>query len=145
MGRAPLGDDVPIIETPFQRVGIDIMGPLKPCSARGNKYILTVVDFATRYADAVALPTTETKTVAEALLQLFSRVGLPRETLSDQGRTFTLQLMAEISRLLSIQFMTTTPYHPMCNGLVERFNAMPYVSRTAKELGQISYPPSFRL
>ena len=31
--------------------------------------------------------------------------------------------MKEVRRLLSLQQLTTTPYHPMCNGLVERFHA----------------------
>ena len=30
--------------------------------------------------------------------------------------------MEEVLRLLSIKRLTTTPYHPICNGLVERFN-----------------------
>ena len=30
--------------------------------------------------------------------------------------------MKEISRLISVRQLTTTPYHPMCNGLVEKFN-----------------------
>ena len=30
--------------------------------------------------------------------------------------------MKEISRLLSLKQLTTTPYHFSCNGLVERFN-----------------------
>ena len=30
--------------------------------------------------------------------------------------------MKEVSRLLSMKQLVTTPYHPMCNGLVERFN-----------------------
>lgn len=42
--------------------------------------------------------------------------------LTDMGSQFTSELMAETSRLLSFRQLTTTPYHPMCNGLVERFN-----------------------
>ena len=30
--------------------------------------------------------------------------------------------MAEVNRLLCIRHLTTTPYHPMCNGFVEKFN-----------------------
>lgn len=96
VGRAPLRS-MPTIDVPFQRVAIDIFGPLKLGSNTGNKYILTMVDFATRYADAVDMPSMDTIQMAEALLQMFSIVGLPREILSDQGRNFTSELMREIS------------------------------------------------
>ena len=39
------------------------------------------------------------------------------------GSQFTAEVMKEVSSLLSLQQLTTTPYHPMCNGLVERFHA----------------------
>lgn len=121
IGRVLLGK-MPLIDTPFQRVAIDLVGPLSPISEKGNRYILTLVDYATRFPEAVALPSTETERVAEALLEIFSRVGFPQEILSDMGSQFTSDLMKEISRLLHIRQMATTPYHPMCNGLVERFN-----------------------
>lgn len=121
IARAPL-QSMPTIDTPFQRVAIDIIGPISPPSRSGNRYILTLVDFATRYPDAIALKSVETERVAEALVDMFSRVGIPREILSDRGSNFTSGLMKEISRLLSIKQMHTTPYHPMANGLVERFN-----------------------
>ena len=38
--------------------------------------------------------------------------------LTDCGSQFTAEVMQEVSRLLSLQQLTTTPYHPMCNGLV---------------------------
>lgn len=89
---------------------------------RGNRYILTMVDYATRYPEAVALKSVEAETVAEALVTLFSRVGIPAEILSDQGSQFLSGVMKETSRLLSMSQLVTTPYHPMCNGLVEKFN-----------------------
>lgn len=119
--KAPLGR-MPIIDTPFERVAMDLIGPLSSTSENGNRYILTMVDFATRYPDAVALPSCDSRTVAEGLLEIFSRVGLPRQILSDRGATFTSGLMQELTQLLSIQKLHTTPYHPMCNGLVERYN-----------------------
>ena len=119
--RAPLGQ-MPLIEVPFDRVAIDIVGPIKPATERGHRFILTLVDYATRYPEAVPLVSIETTRVAEAMVDVFSRVGIPREVLSDQGSQFTSGLMKEVSRLLSIRQLTTTPYHPACNGLVERFN-----------------------
>ena len=114
---------LPLINTPFKRVAVDIVGPIEPRSEKRNRYILTMIDYATRYPEAVALPSIETERVAEALVEMFSRVGIPDEMLTDCGSQFTAEVMKEVSRLLSLQQLTTTPYHPMCNGLVERFHA----------------------
>lgn len=119
--KVPLGR-VPIMDTPFKRVAVDLVGPIAPPTSRGHRYILTVIDYATRYPEATALKNVETTTVAEALLSIFCRLGVPSEVLSDQGGQFTGNLMKEVSRLLSIRQLVTTPYHPQCNGLVERFN-----------------------
>jgi len=81
-----------------------------------------MVDYATRYPEATALKSIEAETVAEALVIMFTRVGIPEEVLSDQGSQFLSGVMKEVSRLLSMNQLVTTPYHPMCNGLVERFN-----------------------
>ncbi|XP_021346945.1 uncharacterized protein LOC110446230 [Mizuhopecten yessoensis] len=118
---APLGT-MPLIDTPFKRIAVDLIGPIQPATDRGNRYILTVVDYATRYPEAVPLRGIEAERVAEALVDIFSRVGVPAEMLTDQGAQFTSEVMHEVSRLLSMRQLTTTPYHPMCNGLVERFN-----------------------
>ncbi|XP_072164343.1 uncharacterized protein [Diadema setosum] len=121
VSKVPLGT-TPLIDEPFRRVAVDIVGPITPVTGRGNRYILTLVDYATRYPEAMALRNIDTQTVAEALLSMFSRVGFPREMLTDRGTQFTSGVMKEVSRLLSITHLTTTPYHPACNGLVERFN-----------------------
>ena len=60
--------------------------------------------------------------VAEALLKIYSRVGIPEEVLTDQGTQFMSECMQEISRLLSIKGLTSTPFHPIFNGLFERWN-----------------------
>nr|XP_054770320.1 uncharacterized protein LOC129278127 [Lytechinus pictus] len=119
--KVPLGK-MPVIDVPFLRVAVDLVGPIKPVTARKNMYILTIVDYATRYPEAVALANIETSTVAEAMVEVFCRVGVPQEILSDRGTQFTSGMMREVGRLLSIRQLTTTPYHPACNGLVERFN-----------------------
>lgn len=119
--KVPLGR-MPLIDTPFRRVAVDLVGPIQPVTDRGNRYILTLVDYATRYPEAVALPRIETERVAEALFEIFSRMGVPHEILSDMGSQFTAELMQEVGRLMSLKQLHTTPYHPICNGLVEKFN-----------------------
>ena len=102
VSRVPLGT-TPLIDEPFRRIAVDIVGPIAPITTKGNRYILTVVDYATRYPEAIALRNIDTATVAEALLSMFSRVGFPREMLTDRGPQFTSDLMKEVSRLMSIK------------------------------------------
>ncbi|XP_037789363.1 uncharacterized protein LOC119584788 [Penaeus monodon] len=118
---APL-QPLPVISEPFSRVAVDIVGPITPCADDKSKYILTIVDFATRWPEAVALKNIEAATVAEALFGVFCRIGIPREVLSDRGTQFTSGMMEETKKLLSVKGMRTTPYHPEGNGLCERFN-----------------------
>ena len=121
VARAPLAE-MPLIDTPFKRAAVDLVGQITPASERGHRYILTLVHYATRYPEAELLRNIDTETVAEALLDMHSRLGIPQEVLSDQGTQFVSSCMQAVSRLLSINRLTTTPYHPICNELVERFN-----------------------
>ena len=72
--------------------------------------------------EAVSLENTETKTVAEVLLDMCIYPGIPEEVLSDLGMQFVLKCMEEVSRLLSIKQLTTMPYHSIWNRLVNHFN-----------------------
>ena len=53
--KVPLGK-LPLIDTPFKRVAVDIIGPIEPRFQRKSRYILTMIDHTTRYPEAVALP-----------------------------------------------------------------------------------------
>ena len=73
VARAPLGK-MPLIDTPFKRVAVDLVGPITQASEKEQRYILTLVDYATRYPEAVPLRNIDTETVAEALLDMYSRL-----------------------------------------------------------------------
>ncbi len=112
---------LPIIEVPFERIGMDLVGPL-PKSARGHEHILVIVDYATRYPEAIPLRKVTAKAIAQELFLLSSRVSIPAEILTDQGTPFMSRLMADLCRLLKVKQLRTTVYHPQADGLVERFN-----------------------
>lgn len=61
---------------------MDIVGPL-PKSSTGYQFILVIIDYSTRYPDAVALRSITAPRIAEELLKWVSRVGIPREILTD--------------------------------------------------------------
>ena len=80
------------------------------------------MDYATRYPEAVPLKDIQAETVAEAFVNMFTTVGVPKEILSDHRSQFLSAVMKEMCRLLSLRQLATTPYHPICNGLIEKFN-----------------------
>nr|KAG5704039.1 hypothetical protein BaRGS_032128 [Batillaria attramentaria] len=115
-------DFMPRIDIPFKRVAVDLVGPIHPPSEEKHTHILTVIDVATRFPEAIPLKKTDSATVAEALLAVFSRMGLPEEIQTDNGSTFTSEMMAEFRRLLSIKSVLSSPYHAQSNGVVERLH-----------------------
>nr|XP_033936295.1 uncharacterized protein K02A2.6-like [Pseudochaenichthys georgianus] len=118
--RAPL-QPLPIIGTPFERLGMDIVGPVER-SKGGNRYMLVITDYATKYPEVFPLKSIKAKSVAFCLVQFFSRVGFPHEILTDQGTNFMSTLLKQVYHLLGIRSLRTTPYHPQTDGLTERFN-----------------------
>ena len=73
---------------------MDIEGPLLR-SRSGNKYLLVLCDYATRYPEVVPQKSIDAESIAEELIKVFAQVGVPREIVTDQGSNFTSQLLAE--------------------------------------------------
>lgn len=110
------------VGSPMERVGVDVVGPL-PLTDRGNKYVLTAMDYFTKWPEAYALPNQEAETVANALVGgMFSRLGVPESIHSDQGRNFESSVFNTMCKQLGMHKTRTTPLHPQSDGLVERFN-----------------------
>lgn len=95
--KAPLSP-LPIIEHPFERIAMDFVGPL-PRTTRGHRFLLVIVDYATRYPDAIPLRGMQVSGVARALVQYFSRVGIPKEILTDQGTSFKSRLLKQLCHM----------------------------------------------
>lgn len=107
---------------PMDRIATDILGEL-PITEDGNRYILVVSDYFTKWTEAFPMPNMEAKTVAKLIVEeVVTRFGTPRIIHSDQGRQYESELFTEMCRLLGIQKTRTTPYHPQSDGMVERFN-----------------------
>lgn len=107
---------------PFERIGMDILGPF-PRTKRGNRYVLVVADYFTKWPEVVAIPNQEAQTVAAALVeQVICRHGVPYEVHTDQGRNFESRLLQEVINLLGMRRTRSTPLHPQSGGLVERLN-----------------------
>jgi len=107
---------------PFHRVAFDIIGPL-PESDEGNRYILVLVDYFTKWAEAYALSERVATTVAHAISsRWFATHGIPLKFHCDNAAEFRSQVMRELKSLLGIRGTFITPYRPCSNGLCERTN-----------------------
>lgn len=91
-------------------------------SASKHKYILVVVDYATRYLEAMPLRNIWMEAVARKLALIFSQVGFPKQVLTDQSTSFRGDTMKAKWRYVVVQPLHTSVYHPQTNQLVECFN-----------------------
>lgn len=120
---------------------MDVVGPVER-SRSGNRFMLVITDYATRYPEVFPLRSVKAKPVATSLVQLFSRVRFPAEILTDQGTNFMSTLLKQVYQLLGIKSLRTTPYHPQTDGLTERFNQTlkqmlrKFVSETGRDWDQ---------
>jgi len=110
------------VGAPLDLVMMDVLFSL-PTTTDGSKHILVIVDVFTKWVEAYALPDQEASTCMTAAYQgFFSRLGMPRQLHSDQGRNFEASLVKELCSLVGIHKTRTTPFHPRSDGLTERAN-----------------------
>nr|GEU52441.1 zinc finger, CCHC-type [Tanacetum cinerariifolium] len=104
----------------FNAWGIDFMGPFP--SSRGNKYILVAVDYLSKWVEAKALPTNDSRVVCKFLKNLFARFGAPRAIISDSGTHFCNDQFTKVMQKYGVTHRLATPYHPQTSGQVEVSN-----------------------
>nr|GEZ76283.1 reverse transcriptase domain-containing protein [Tanacetum cinerariifolium] len=104
----------------FDVWGIDFMGPFP--SSTGNKYILVAVDYLSKWVEAKALPTNDTRVVVKFLNSLFSRFGTPKAIISDRGTHFCNDQLSRVMAKYGVTHRLSTAYHPQTSGQVEVIN-----------------------
>ena len=115
---APL-HPIPVVDPPFTRVLIDMVGPL-PTTKAGHKYLLTIMDVTTLYPEAIPVRSTHARVVLKALLNLFTHFGLAPEIQSDRGTNFTSKLFENTMTEWGIKHVLSSAYHPQSQGALER-------------------------
>ncbi|GJU15031.1 reverse transcriptase domain-containing protein [Tanacetum coccineum] len=104
----------------FDVWGIDFMGPFS--SSRGNKYIIVAVNYLSKWVEAKALPTNDTRVVVKILKSLFTRFGTPRAIISDRGTHFCNDQFAKVMLKYGFTHLLSTAYYPQISGQVEVSN-----------------------
>ena len=118
--RAPMVERAVLTE-PFESLAFDLVGPI-PTGKGGARFLLTAICMASRWPEAIPLKTVTAADVAEGMVEIFSRTGIPLQLLTDQGPQFVGSLVTRLCKDLRIDQLKTTPYHPECNGMIERMH-----------------------
>ena len=111
-----------LVGAPMERIALDILGPL-PESHDGNKYILVIGDFFSKWTDAWPMKNMETSTIVDILVrQVICQWGVPMFIHSDRGTQFESELFQQLCTCLGITKTKTTAYRPQSDGMIERIN-----------------------
>lgn len=118
--KTPLGSyEEP--DNKFEIIHLDIIGPLPP--SRGNIYCLTCIDRFTNWMEVIPMENITAETVTNKFYKHWiSRFGTPLQIITDQGRQFTSNIFSNLAQTCGIKLSRTTPYHPQCNGKIERLH-----------------------
>ena len=116
--RAPMVNTP--IGNPWEMLAVDILEV--PISRNNHRYLLVVMDYFTKWADAIPLRDQKAATIADAVVKICSSFGMPDILHSDQGRNFESTLFHQVLQAFGIHKTRTTAYHPQGDGMVEHFN-----------------------
>ncbi|KNZ45301.1 hypothetical protein VP01_827g3 [Puccinia sorghi] len=110
---------------PFERLHMDLIGPIKPESSLKHNYILTVVDNHSGYL--AGFPLVHKSDTTDAIIDLLeaekSRRGYyPALIFSDGGGEFMGHRLVQYLANNHIRRLISEPYHPEHNGRAERAN-----------------------
>ena len=106
---------------PFDMVGLDFIGPITPISACGNRYIIILVDYFSRFLFVQAV----SAATGGAGKMLFERVtetfGDPLAAYTDNGQHFLGEDFHGMSVKRGIKHFPAPKTHPSSVGLAERY------------------------
>ena len=124
-----------VLSEPFEVMAFDLVGPF-PKAKNGYRFVLTAVCMGSKWPEAIPLKAQTARAVASGMLDIFSRTGIPLQLLTDQGSQFLGSLVKHLCQDLRIDQIKTAPYHPECNGVVERMHGtlVPMLTK-ASQLG----------
>lgn len=91
---------------------------------KGVKYnVLTIIDRATRWAEATIISESSAQVIASALTRVWvTRFGVPRVLVADCAKEFTSEVLNELCKVLGVRYLHSSIYHPQGNAPVETFH-----------------------
>ncbi|XP_048006573.1 uncharacterized protein K02A2.6-like [Leguminivora glycinivorella] len=97
----------------WSRIHLDFMGPI------AGKTYLVVIDAMSKWVEIFHMTSTTATAVITTLCELFSRWGIPKQIVSDNGPPFSSTEMRNFSQGIGVEHIFSAPYHPASNGLAD--------------------------
>jgi transposase InsO family protein len=115
---------IPIkVEAHFQQWGLDFIGEIHPQSSGQHRWILTAIDYFTKWVESIPTQNTTDSVVMKFLEEnILERFGCPKKIVIDNAQDFKSMSMINLCLKYNIVFSHSTTYYPQGNGLAESSN-----------------------
>ena len=102
-------------------MGLDIMS-LLPTTKNRNTYIITLVDYFTKWVEVKAITNMRSEEVIKLLIDVFARQRTPEIIITDNGSSFISEVTKIMIDLYGSWIHYVSPHHPESNGMIENRN-----------------------
>ena len=93
-----------------------------PISTHGNRYLLVMQDYFTKWAEAFPMPDQTAKHITDISIGLCATMGVPRIIHSDQGRNLESAILHQTLQAFGVTKSHISAYHPQRDGIVEQLS-----------------------
>ena len=107
----------------FQQWGVEFIGEIHPPSSAQHKWILTTIDYFTKWTKAIpSRQATDSVIISFLENNILSRFGCPQNVINDNTVAFKSKNMVWFCNKYHITLGNSTTYYPQGNGLAESSN-----------------------
>ena len=113
------------VSSPFACCAIDVVGPIgnkDSVTKLGNRWIITIIDWFSRYVEAYPVKDTTEETIVKALETFTAKHGIPRRIVSDNASYFRAKTLHHYEKVMGLKHTFVSAYRPQGNGRLERFH-----------------------
>jgi transposase InsO family protein len=110
------------VSGPFQQWVLDFIGEIHPTSSGQHRWILTAIDYFTKWIEAIPTRNASHKVIIGFLEDIIARFGCPNRIFTDNAASFKVEPLNQFCEQYGITLIHSTPYYPQGNGLAESSN-----------------------
>ncbi|XP_049372641.1 uncharacterized protein LOC125837594 [Solanum verrucosum] len=100
--------------------GMDVIGPIKPATSNGHRFILVAIDYFTKWVEATSHKSVTKKVVNDFVKNnIICRFGIPESIIIDNGTNLNSDLMRSLCEKFKINHQNSTACRPQMNRAVE--------------------------